>query len=654
MARIPAHIVDEIMQTARVEEVIGEFVNLKRAGSNLKGLSPFTDEKTPSFVVSPAKQLFKCFSTGKGGSVVTFLMEKEHFSFPEALRWLADKYGIQLPEEEAQTAEEIAANTERESLQIINEFAKNHFQHSLHETDEGKAIGLSYFLERGFRLDVIQKFNLGYCLNKGNEFTETAISKGYKLEYLEKVGLVKSKDDRQFDFFRGRVLFPIHSVTGRVLGFGGRTLLADKKIAKYFNSPESIIYNKSEILYGLYFAKGDIIKYDNCFLVEGYTDVISMHQSGVTNVVSSSGTSLTHGQIKLIRRYTQNITILYDGDSAGIKASFRGIDLILEEGMNVRVVLFPDGDDPDSYAKKVGAVELDNYIKNNTKDFLTFKAELLLGDGVTDPSTRVKLIHDIIHSISLIPDQITRSIYAAEISSRFDIDINIINQELSKLRKGQLSKQIEEPALSDFVLTPNSPKIQPQTAIKSSKNYAEDDLIRILVKYGHFGVEIEQLDEKSEIFLQETTVSELICHELLRDDLVFINPIYAKIHQMVSQGLAEGLCFRPSHFMREEDQDIVRIVSEIDTDNYELSQNWLNKYKIDTNTELDKLKNAVLHGIYVFKSDKLQQRIDEIRIELAEVAEMDDFKKVEDLLIEQITLEKVKSAFSEQLGRIIG
>jgi DNA primase len=653
MARIPAHIVDEIMQTARVEEVVGEFVNLKRAGSNLKGLSPFTDEKTPSFVVSPAKQLFKCFSTGKGGSVVTFLMEKEHFSFPEALRWLADKYGIQLPEEEPQTAEEIAAVTERESLQIINEFAKNHFQHSLHETDEGKAIGLSYFLERGFRLDIIQKFNLGYCLNKGNEFTETAISKGYKLEYLEKVGLVKSKDDRHFDFFRGRVMFPIHSVTGRVLGFGGRTLLADKKIAKYFNSPESIIYNKSEILYGLYFAKGDIIKYDNCFLVEGYTDVISMHQSGVTNVVSSSGTSLTHGQIKLIRRYTQNITILYDGDSAGIKASFRGIDLILEEGMNVRVVLFPDGDDPDSYAKKVGAVELDNYIKSNTKDFLTFKAELLLGDGVTDPSTRVKLIHDIIHSISLIPDQITRSIYASEISSRFDIDINIINQELAKLRKGQLSKQIEEPALSEFVVTPNIPKVQPQTAIKSTKNYAEDDLVRILVKYGHFGVEIEQLDEKGEVFVQETTVSELICHELLRDDLFFINPVYAKIHQMVSEGLAEGLCFRPSHFMRQEDQDVVRVVSEIETDNYELSQNWLNKHNIDTNTELDKLKNAVLHGIYVFKSDKLQQRIDEIRIELTEVAEMDDFKKVEDLLVEQITLEKVKSAFSAQLGRIV-
>ncbi len=351
MARIPPHIIDEIMQASRIEEVIGEFVNLKRAGSSLKGLSPFTDEKTPSFVVSPAKQIFKCFSTGKGGSVVTFLMEKEHYSYPEALKWLANKYNITLPEEEEQTAEQLAAITERESLQIINEFAKTHFHDRMHSTEEGKAIGLSYFVERGFRPDIIEKFQLGYCLEKGNDFTEAALNKGYKLEYLEKIGLVKSKDGRNFDFFRGRVMFPIHSVTGRVLGFGGRTLLSDKKIAKYFNSPESIIYNKSDILYGLYFAKGDIIKYDNCFLVEGYTDVISMHQAGITNVVSSSGTSLTHGQIKLIRRYTPNVTILYDGDAAGIKASFRGIDLLLEEGLNVRVVLFPDGDDPDSYSK---------------------------------------------------------------------------------------------------------------------------------------------------------------------------------------------------------------------------------------------------------------------------------------------------------------
>lgn len=656
MARIPAHIVDDIMQTSRIEEVIGEFVHLRRAGSNLKGLSPFTDEKTPSFVVSPAKQIFKCFSTGKGGSVVTFLMEKEHYSYAEALRWLADKYGIQLPEEEPQTAEEIAAITERESLQIINEFAKNHFQHSIHETDEGKAIGLSYFIERGFRMDIIQKFNLGYCLNKGNDFTEAALAKGYKLEYLEKVGLVKSKDDRHFDFFRGRVMFPIHSVTGRILGFGGRTLLADKKIAKYFNSPESIIYNKSEILYGLYFAKGDIIKYDNCFLVEGYTDVISMHQAGVTNVVSSSGTSLTHGQIKLIRRYTQNITILYDGDAAGIKASFRGIDLILEEGLNVRVVLFPDGDDPDSYSKKVGSAQLEKYIKENTKDFLTFKAEMLLGDGVTDPGTRVKLIHDIVHSISLIPDQITRSVYSSEISSRFDIDINIINQELAKLRSGQLAKQLNEPAVSEFIVEPPVQKEQPQTAIVESKqttSHAEEDLIRILVKYGPYAVEFEQVDEKGERHKGEASVAELICHELHRDELVFNHPVYAKIHQIISLGLTEGTLYKSSFLMRHEDQEIVKVVSEIETENYELSYNWLKKHNIDTNTELDKLKRAVLDGIYAFKSDKIQQRIAEIRSELVEVSEMDDHSKIEDLLVEQMTLEKIKVAIAAQLGRIV-
>lgn len=659
MAKIPPHIIDDIMQTSRIEEVIGEFVHLRRAGSNLKGLSPFTDEKTPSFVVSPAKQIFKCFSTGKGGSVVTFLMEKEHYSYPEALRWLADKYGIQLPEEEPQTAAEIAAITERESLQIINEFAKNHFQHAMHETDEGQSVGLSYFIERGFRKEIIQKFNLGYCLNKGNDFTEAALAKGYKLEYLEKVGLVKTKDDRHFDFFRGRVMFPIHSVTGRILGFGGRTLLADKKIAKYFNSPESIIYNKSEILYGLYFAKGDIIKYDNCFLVEGYTDVISMHQAGVTNVVSSSGTSLTHGQIKLIRRYTQNITILYDGDAAGIKASFRGIDLILEEGLNVRVVLFPDGDDPDSYSKKVGAAQLESYIRENTKDFLTFKAEMLLGDGVSDPGTRVKLIHDIVHSISLIPDQITRSIYSGEIASRFDIDINIINQELAKLRAGKLTQQQGEPAISELTIQPPAPREQPSTAIpqpapkQQDRSLAEYGLIRILVKYGPMAVEFDHIDEKGEKHKVEASVAELVCHELHRDELFFNHPVYARIHQVISQGLTEGTLYKSSFFMRHEDQEIVRVVSEIETEHEELSNNWLNKHNIETNTELDKLRAAVMERIYKFKIDKILQRIGEIRSALAEVAEMDDHSKVEDLLAEQIMLERIRVLISAELGIVV-
>lgn len=656
MAKIPPHIIDDIMQASRIEEVIGEFVNLKRAGSNLKGLSPFTDERTPSFVVSPAKQVFKCFSTGKGGNVVSFLMEKEHFSYPEALRWLADKYGIQLPEEKPMTAEELAVVSERESLQIINEFAKNHFKVSLHETEEGNNIGLSYFLERGFRKEIIEKFDLGYNLNKGNDLTEAAFKKGYKLEYLEKVGLVRTRDDRHFDFFRGRVMFPIHSVSGRVLGFGGRTLLADKKIAKYFNSPESIIYNKSEILYGLYFAKGDIVKYDNCFLVEGYTDVISLHQAGVQNVVSSSGTSLTSGQIKLIRRYTNNITILYDGDAAGIKASFRGIDLILEEGMNVRVVLFPDGDDPDSYAKKVSSDELRTYIDNNTKDFLSFKAELLLGDGVTDPSQRVKLIHDIVQSIALIPDQISRTVYAAEISSRFDIDNTIIQQELVKIRAGQLSKKLDTEEVHEFV-----PKFPPaEQAVTSQKadvqlvpdgDYTEDDLIRILVKYGYYAVEVETEGEEGS---REVSVAELICHELDRDNLSFEHIDYKLIFDIVSEGIrTNNTLYRPSYFIRHENQSIVKLVSDIETENYELSHNWLTIYKIDINTELDKLARAVKESIYLFKKNKIQKRITQIHKEIEQMEQSGEDSGIEDLLAEQVLLERIKMAIAAQLGRIL-
>jgi DNA primase len=654
MARIPEHIIDSIIQTARIEEVIGEFVNLKRAGSNLKGLSPFTDEKTPSFVVSPSKQIFKCFSTGKGGSVVTFLMEKEHYSYPEALRWLADKYSITLPEEEEQTAEQVAAYTERESLQIINEFAKNHFQKNLLENEEGKAIGLSYFVERGFRKDIIEKFQLGFCLNSGHDFKNAAQEKGYKLEYCEKVGLIKSKEKDFFDFFRGRVIFPIHSVTGRVLGFGGRILSNDKKIAKYFNSPESIIYNKSEILYGLYFAKSDIMKYDNCFLVEGYTDVISMNQANVTNVVSSSGTSLTKEQIKLIRRYTQNITILYDGDAAGIKASFRGIDMILEEGMNVRVVLFPDGDDPDSYSKKVSTSELEQYIKGNTKDFITFKAELLLSEGNNDPIARVKLIHEIVHSIALIPDEITSSIYAKEISSRFDINQNIINQELLKIRKKQFSKQNEEPDFEKQFLeqTPNSVQIQ-NVSEPAKIHYEEFDLLRLLVKYGPYVIEIEKENEKNEKISIETSVAELICHEIHRDELMFKNIIYSKIYNFISEGLSNNILYQSTYFIKNEDPEIVKFISDIESKEYEISHNWLKNYNIDTPTEVEKLKTAVYNAIYSFKTRKIIDRIYEIQNQIKEISVTDEHSVLEDLISEQIVLEQIKMKFSNQLGRTI-
>lgn len=657
MAKIPPHIIDDIMQTSRIEEVIGEFVNLKRAGSNLKGLSPFTDEKSPSFVVSPAKQIFKCFSTGKGGSVVTFLMEKEHFSYPEALKWLADKYSIQIPEDAPATAEEIAAITERESLHIINEFAKEYFMNSMHETDEGKAIALSYFEERGFRMDIVKKFQLGYCLNKGDDFTKAALAKGYKLEYLEKVGLVKTKDDRHFDFFRGRVMFPIHSVSGRTLGFGGRTLITDKKIAKYFNSPESIIYNKSEILYGLHFAKGDIVKYDNCFLCEGYTDVISMYQAGIQNVVSSSGTSLTKEQIKLIRRYTQTITILYDGDAPGIKASFRGIDLILEEGLNVKVVLFPEGEDPDSYSKSVSSTELETYIKDHTQDFVSFKTDILLKDSQGDPIKKAELIRDIIHSVALIPDQITRSVYSKDIAQRFEIEETIVTNELNKLRKAVVSKQIQEPEVQEtpFDFTPKEVSQVEQIGIPKIDllDHNERDLIRKMIKYGPFAIETEHINEAGEKQTIETSVIELICHELDKDELTFNHPLYNRLHKLMVDGLSDNTLFKPSFFLKHEDQEIVKFVSEIESEEHELSPQWLSKYNIETKTELDKLSVAIMSSIYSFKVGKIDQRIQEIEVELSELDQNMNDEKLMDLLSEKMVLDKVKKMFSEKLGRII-
>ncbi len=654
MAIIPPNIVDDIMQAARIEEVIGEYVQLKKAGSNLKGLSPFTDEKTPSFVVSPAKQIFKCFSTGKGGTVVSFLMEKEHYSYPEALKWLADKYGIVLPEEKPATAEQMAAISERESLHIINEFAKEHFKTNLHESDEGKAVALSYFEERGFRKDIIEKFQLGYCLNTGTDLTETALGKGYKLEYLEKVGLVKTKDDRHFDFFRGRVMFPIHGVTGRILGFGGRTLFTDKKIAKYFNSPESIIYNKSEILYGLFFAKGDIVKYDNCFLCEGYTDVISMYQAGIQNVVSSSGTSLTRDQIKLVRRYTQNITILYDGDAAGIKASFRGIDLILEEGLNVQVVLFPEGEDPDSYSKKVGTTELEEYIKSHTQDFISFKADILLQDGNDDPLKRATLIRDIVHSVSLIPDQITRTVFLQKIAKRFDMEESVLMNELIKLRNEIAVKEQKEQTQTSFI-TPTQIKTE-EIQIESQKikvPAAEFDLIRLMVLYGANAVKVTHIEPDGKKTEVETSVIELICHELHQDELVFDTPVFARIHELYTAGLAANELFKSSYLKKLEDQEIVQFVCNIEATEMDLSPNWLLKYNITTNREFNHLEKTIPNAIYAYKLHKIEKRINEIQHELLKPEDSFSDDEFNFLLSENDTLNKIKRDFSEQLGRTI-
>ncbi|XOV66895.1 MAG: DNA primase [Fluviicola sp.] len=671
---IPSHIVDDIMQISRIEEVIGEFVNLKRAGSNLKGLSPFTDEKTPSFVVSPAKQIFKCFSTGKGGTVVTFLMEKEHFSYPEALRWLADKYGVQIPEEKPLTPEEQEAISERESLHIINEFAQKHFVDTMHNTDEGKTIGLSYFIERGFRPEIIEKFQLGYCSNKSDAFTKAALDKGYKLEYLEKIGLTKTKEDRSFDFFRGRVMFPIHSVSGRVLGFGGRTLKNDKKVAKYFNSPESLIYNKSQILYGLYFAKGDIIKYDNCYLCEGYTDVISMYQAGIQNVVSSSGTSLTREQIRLVKRYTNNITILYDGDAAGIKASFRGIDLILEEGLNVKVVLFPDGEDPDSFAKAHSTTEIEDYIKGHQQDFISFKADILLESEGDDPIRRAQLIKDIAHSVSLIPDQITRNVFIPEVAKRFEISEDVIWSEVAKDRQDNLEKtqqeslrkkrnearqkeqqkeQSQAPSEDPYAHEPNpfeTESAAQEVAIITEEDHYEYDLMRILVKYGPLALTVDQLNEHGEIEKVETSVAEFICHELHVDELTFDTPVFNRMHKIVTDSLAENIFLKPTVFLRMEDQEIVKFVTQIELEDIQLSPNWEVKHKILTPSEKDKIGVAAPKSTYTFKLSKVMKRISEIQKELPAPGQEDE--QTMDLLAEQANLERVKIFISNRLDRV--
>ena len=664
MARIPPHIIEDIMNTARIEEVIGDFVALKRSGSNLKGLSPFTDEKSPSFMVSPAKQIFKCFSSGKGGTVVSFIMEHEHFSYPEALKWLADRYNIEIPEEKPLTPEEQEQITERESLQIINEYARDFFVDRMHKGEEGKAIGLSYFVERGFRPDIIERFQLGYCPQNEGSLTDAALKKGYKLKYLETLGLSRTKEDRHFDFFSGRVMFPIHSISGKVLGFGGRTLQAGKKVAKYFNSPESIIYNKSKILYGLYFAKSSIIKYDNSYLVEGYTDVISMHQAGVENVVASSGTALTKDQIKLMKRYSNNITILYDGDAAGIRASFRGIDLILEEGMNVKVVLFPEGEDPDSFAKNHGADEVKKYIEENQQDFVGFKTDILLKDTDNDPIKRAGLIKDIVESIALIPDEITRTVYLKETSEQFELDEQTLLNEMNKIRRNKRSagtsgntpytpNEAENEDLSSFQ-TPTQPAKQSVTIDPNEGDKAKElDLIRILVLYGSRAIELNQAAPGEPKMIVDVSLAELVVHEIERDDLSFANPVFQEIYEICKKGLKEDILFSPTYFMRNENQEIVQIVSDFLTSKYELSESWLKDFKIYTNDELQRLPQALHESLYAFKNSKIKQRIQFIRERLKPDHEEYDENQIEILLLEQMELQKIQSVFAKELNRIM-
>jgi DNA primase len=654
MSRIPEYIVDEILQTARIEEVIGDYVQLKKAGSNFKGLSPFTEERTPSFFVSPAKQIFKCFSTSKGGNAASFLMEIEHFSYPEALKWLAKKYGIDVPEDKPPTPEELAASSERDSLFIVNEFAQKTFSDRLWNHEQGTAIGLSYFIERGFRQDIIKKFQLGYCLESGTDLTQAASNAGYQLTYLETAGLTKTNERGSFDFFRGRVMFPIHSISGRVLGFGGRTLKSDKNIAKYFNSPESIIYNKSQILYGIHFAKNEIIKSDSCFLVEGYTDVISMHQAGVENVVASSGTSLTKDQIRLIKRYTNNITILYDGDTAGIKASFRGIDLILAEGLNVKVVLFPDGDDPDSYSKKVSPDALESYIRENARDFISFKTSILLADTGNDPIKRADLIKGILNSISVIPDAISRTLFLKECALMFGLEEHILTGELNKLRIDLVRREHDLPIPNDRNKTSQDQSLETEKAIEKINliEDAEKELMRIMLRYGTKKIEVEHVNEDQTHQKVETTVIELIIHELEKDEISFTNPILNKIFKKFKAGIEENKLFEASSFQRDEDQLIVAFVVETEIEQHTLSSNWYNRYRVQVKTEEQKLYLAVKQALYQLKHHFILNEIHKIDNRLKSSSNEASEELITLLLTEKNNFNRVRIALDNALGRI--
>ncbi|MCG8573537.1 MAG: DNA primase [Flavobacteriales bacterium] len=684
---IPKETIDEIFQTARVEEVIGEFVHLKKSGSNLKAKSPFVDEKTPSFMVSPAKQIWKCFASSKGGNVVGFLMEHEHFSYVEALKWLANKYNIEIKEDRERTPEEIEQFSIRENLGVVNEFAKNTFVYNLTENEQGKAIGLSYFLDRGFREDTIAKFQLGYCLDESEGFTKLALEKGYKIEFLEKAGLTKVKENRRFDFFRGRVMFPIHSVAGKVLGFGGRTLKKDKKVAKYFNSPESELYNKSKILYGLYFAKNTIIKYDRCYLVEGYTDVISLHQAGVENVVASSGTALTVEQIKLIKRYSDNITILYDGDAAGIRASFRGIDLILEQGMNVKVVLFPDGEDPDSFAKKSTATELETYITENSKDFVVFKSDILLKDADNDPVKKAGMIRDIVASIAVIPDAIKRQVYARECSLIFGMEEQLVVQELAKIRRDKVAKSYKQqsskpkPSATSFAAPPDEdipieafipPEYADQVAAEQQKTAStnlyhdliypqEYDLVRILLNYGLFNIVTQHVEEdengNEQIIDIEVPVIELIVHEMEKDEITLENEALSLIFEEFREGYHNDTLYAETHFTRHQNQEIAKVAADIISNRYEVSPNWKSeKIKVRISTEVDKLDRAVMESIYSYKNARITKQRMEIQQKINELNKVDTPESHEEiilLLTQQKKLDKVKLLISDKLGRII-
>lgn len=641
--------IDTIVSTIRIEEVVGDFVTLRKRGVNMIGLCPFHNEKTPSFTVSPAKGIFKCFGCGKAGSGVSFVMEHEHFSYPEALRYLANKYQIEIEEEE-QTAEMQEQMSEREALFNLNQFALEFFEKTLHDTKEGKAIALSYLKERGVRDDIIRKFKLGYSPRQWDAFTEHARQQGYKMEALVKSGMTLQKEERSFDRFHARVIFPIHSVSGKVIGFGGRILTSEKNRPKYVNSPESEVYNKSKSLYGIYFARNAITLKDNCYLVEGYTDVISLHQAGIENVVASSGTSLTHDQIRMILRYTKQVTILYDGDPAGVKASFRGIDMIVEEGMDVKIVLFPDGEDPDSYARNHHPDEVEAFITRHADNFILFKTRLLLEETKGDPIRKAGLIKEIVNTIGLIPDGISRTLYIKECSALMNVPEQVLMNEVRKILRNRIKKQlpgVEKPEDIGWQEDTTAPSQEELDLI--SDDFQERELIRQLLLYGREPLTLQRKDEEGNEVPFSMPVAEFIVVDILRDDLGFENALYGRMFDEFVKSRERDEIPDDAFFKLHSDPEIAHAAIDLMVSQYELSKNW-EKNRIIVEEEPKHIKELVLSAMLSFKAKKLDKIIAAKQKEMREVT---DQKEVELLLAELRDLKASNIQINRELGRII-
>ena len=655
---ISRNTIEKVFEISRVEEVIGDFVHLKKSGSNYKGLSPFVDEKTPSFMVSPVKQIWKDFSSGKGGNVVTFLMEHEHYAYPEAIRYLAKKYQIEIEETE-QTDTQKAEADERESMYLVTEFAKNNFHQNLLHTEKGKAIGLSYFKERGFSDETIKKFELGYALDEWSAFTDTALEKKYELSYLEKTGLTIVNENKRFDRFKGRVIFPIHSMSGRVLGFGGRTLLKDAKVAKYVNSPESEIYHKSKILYGIFQAKQRIAQLDSCYLVEGYTDVISLHQSGIENVVASSGTALTQDQIRLLKRLTENVVVLFDGDAAGIRASLRGIDLILEEGMNVKVVSFPDGEDPDSFTKNKDKEEIADFLANNAQDFIRFKTSILLDEAKNDPIRKASLIRDIVQSISKIPDNIQREVYIQECSHIMDISESVLFSELAQLIKKRQQDQSTQKSSLQPVFTPI--KLETKIPPKVDQLYIlEKKTIEILLLFGNETVDFvdyvmdpeNEGKPKKEIY--QNKVSHEIYTQLQEDEIEFSNEIFKRIYFDIIYQLNQDKPISPDFFVQHEDMLLGKMVSDLlmEDEKYLLSD-WGRK-EIIVKSKQKSLDKLVQDVIYNLRRILIEHKIASINEELQALENDGDHSEIHrEKMVSIMEYTGLKKLLYEKLNRVI-